>query len=121
MAIIRWFIGSLILFFDKLFTPRGIQRDQQTQDMIDQQTAFLALYEFRACPFCVKVRRAMKRQSLAIKTFDAKRDPKAREELLQNGGKIKVPCLKIEDGQGNTQWMHESSDIVHYLNQRFGT
>ena len=119
MSIIRWLIGSLILFFDWLFTPRGVKRDPAEQNQIDQQTAKLSLYQFKACPFCVKVRRAMKRQTLSIKTLDAKRCPNARQELLENGGKVKVPCLKIEDDQGKTEWLYESSAIISYLNQRF--
>nr|WP_239017376.1 glutaredoxin [Seongchinamella sediminis] len=49
--------------------------------MVDQQTAGLALYQYEACPFCVKVRRAMKRNGLNIETRDVKRSDSAREEL----------------------------------------
>ncbi len=121
MRIIRWLLGSLILFFDWLFTPRGIKRDPQQQKAIDAQTANLTLYQYQACPFCVKVRRAMKRQTLPIQTKDAKRCDIAREELLQGGGKLKVPCLQIRSDDGETRWMYESNDIILYLSERFGT
>jgi glutaredoxin len=85
MAIIRWLLGSLILFFNWLFTPRGIKRDPKLQAQIDLQTTGLKLYQYQACPFCVKVRRAMKRQSLTIETRDVKRSDIAREELLAGG------------------------------------
>mgnify|MGYP003872685151 CR=1 FL=1 len=119
MFIIRAILGALILFFDWVFTPRGIKRVQEKQQLVDGQTQNLTLYQFKACPFCVKVRRAMKRQSLKIETRDAKRCNDSREALLQGGGKIKVPCLRIEDSEGNEQWMYESSDIIAYLQQRF--
>lgn len=119
MPIIRFFVGSIILFLDWLFTPRGVQRDVESQANIDTQTSKLSLYQFKACPFCVKVRRSMKRQSLAIETRDAKRSETHKQELLEGGGKLKVPCLKIEDSQGNTSWMYESKQIIAYLEQRF--
>ena len=119
MVIIRKFIGALILFFDKIFSPKGIKREAQKQQEIDEQTAKLALYQFQACPFCVKVRRQIKRLSLNIKLCDAKNNEQYRQELLANGGRIKVPCLKIEQDNGDVNWMYESSDINQYLEDRF--
>jgi len=119
MAIIRWILGKLILSLNWVFTPRGIKRNPGIQASIDQETAHLTLYQYEACPFCVKVRRAMKRHSLNIETRDAKRSETAREELLAGAGKLKVPCLKIEDSQGDVQWMWESNQIIGYLEGRF--
>jgi len=119
MAIIRLILGKLILLFNWLFTPRGIKRDPGLQASIDAQTADLALYHYQACPFCVKVRRAMKRQSLTIETRDVKRSHSARDELLAGGGDLKVPCLRIEEGERGVQWMYESKDIIEYLEGRF--
>jgi len=119
MTIIRWFVGALILFFEKTLVPKSIQRDAATQAKVDEETAKLTLYQFQSCPFCVKVRMNMKRQGLTIKTKDAKRSDEARGELLVGGGKLKVPCLKIENEAGETTWMYESSDIIAYLEGRF--
>ena len=87
------------------------------QTSIDQQTQNLALYQYQACPFCVKVRREMKRQNLNIDIVDAKQDDN-KQQLLSGGGQLKVPCLKIET-DGQTQWLYESKEIIQYLNQRF--
>ena len=119
MFLVRWLLGRLILLLDWVFSPRGVKRAPDAQAALDKETAKLALYQFQACPFCVKVRRAMKRHSLAIETRDAKNNAEAREELQQQGGKVKVPCLRIEDAQGEVQWMYESSDIIAYLERRF--
>ena len=119
MFVIRAILGALILFFDWITTPRGVKRDSQKQAAIDAQTKQLALFEFKACPFCVKVRRSMKRQSLKIDRFDAKRCSDSREALLAGGGKVKVPCLRIEKDTGEVEWMYESKDIIKYLNERF--
>ena len=119
MAIIRLILGRLILLYNWLFTPKGIERTPQLQESIDQQTAFLQLYQYEACPFCVKVRRAIKRQSLNIANRDVKRSNTARAELLAGGGNLKVPCLRIQDGERGYQWLYESNDIIGYLETRF--
>jgi glutaredoxin len=119
MAIIRLILGKIILFFNWLFTPKSILRAPQEQATIDALTASLTLYHYEACPFCVKVRRAMKRLSLTIETRDVKRMPGAKEQLLAGGGDLKVPCLRVQSGNGEVEWMYESADIINYLNSRF--
>jgi glutaredoxin len=105
--------------FNWAFPPRGIKREPELQAQIDQQTANLKLYQYRACPFCVKVRHAMKRQSLSIETRDVKRSDSAREELLAGGGDLKVPCLRVEGDRGQVEWVCESKEIIGYLEGRF--
>jgi len=119
MTIIRLILGKLILLLNWVFTPRSITRDPAQQALIDGQTANLTLYQYQACPFCVKVRRAMKRQGLKIETREVKRNDAAREELLAGGGDLKVPCLRIGEGENGFQWMYESSEIINYLEARF--
>lgn len=119
MAIVRAILGALILFFNWVFTPKSIKREASEQAHVDAQTSKLALYQYAACPFCVKVRRAMKRNALNIETRDAKRSEQFKEELVQGGGQLKVPCLRIEENNGDVRWMYESSDIINYLEGRF--
>lgn len=119
MVVIRWILGRIILLLDFIFTPRGVKRDAQQQEAVNQQCAKLALYQFKACPFCVKVRRQMKRLSLPIECRDAKNNATFNTELTEQGGRHKVPCLRIEQPNGEVQWMYESSDINAYLSQRF--
>ncbi|CCK76332.1 Glutaredoxin 2 [Oleispira antarctica RB-8] len=120
MVVVRAILGALILFFNWVFTPKSIKRDAYEQTLIDAQTKKMALYQYAACPFCVKVRRSMKRSALNIETRDAKRSEKFKEELLKGGGQLKVPCLRIEEDSGDVRWMYESGDIINYLEQRFG-
>lgn len=115
MAIIRFILGRLILFFDWIFTPRSIKRPPELQANIDLKMASYTLYQYAACPFCVKVRRAFKRNALAIETRDAKRCDQAKAELVKGGGKLKVPCLRIEENEGQVRWMYDSNDIIHYI------
>jgi glutaredoxin len=119
MSIIRWVLGSLILFVDWLTAPKGIQRPEEVQTAIDEQASTLTLYQYKACPFCVKVRRSMKRLSLPVETRDANRCDTAKGELLAGGGRLKVPCLRVVDTAGGESWMYESKDIIDYLEGRF--
>jgi glutaredoxin len=121
MQIIRWILGSLILTFDWLFTPKGIKRSREAQAAVNEQTKDLTLYHYKACPFCVKVRREMKRQSLNIETRDVKRSAAARDELLAGAKDLKVPCLRIDNSIDDVIWMVESGDIIGYLQDRFGS
>lgn len=118
MKIIHWIVGRIILTLDFLTTPRSVKRSTEQQSAINAETQSLTLYQFHACPFCVKVRRIMKRHGLNIETRDANRNEQFKQELLTGGGKLQVPCLRIEQ-EGNVQWMYESSDIVAYLEGRF--
>ena len=115
---IRVVLGYTIVGLNALFAPQRQQRTQQDQQAVDQATQSLALYEFYLCPFCVKVRRMMRRLNLSIECRDAKNNTEHRQTLLEEGGKIKVPCLRIEEG-GKVTWMYESSDINAYLSERF--
>ena len=74
----------------------------------------LSLYHFDGCPYCDRVRSAMSRLQLDLEMRDIHRVPKYREELVAATGKQMVPCLRIENG-GAPRWMHESADIVRYL------
>lgn len=119
MVVVRAILGALILFFNWVFTPKSIKREASEQAAINAQTEKLALYQYAACPFCVKVRRAMKRNGLNIETRDAKRSEQFKEELVKGGGQLKVPCLRIEEENGDVRWMYESGDIISYLEGRF--
>ncbi|WP_313624025.1 glutaredoxin [Achromobacter sp.] len=111
-------LGQMIVLGDALTRPRPQKRSPQGQATVNAEAAALSLYQFHACPFCVKTRRAAHRLNVPISLRDAKGDPAAREALLAGGGKVKVPCLRIEEA-GGTRWMYESSDIIAYLEQRF--
>ena len=119
MQLIRLILGKLILLCNWVFSPRSVERSPALQVDVDKQTAALTLYQYEACPFCVKVRRVMKRQALNINTRDVKRSAQAKEELLAGGGDLKVPCLRIDEGERGYQWMYESSAIIQYLEDRF--
>lgn len=117
LELIRWPLGRLILLADYLTRPTPPQRDPQQQAAIDRSTATMALYQYEACPFCVKTRRAMRRLGLNIELRDARRDPQWQRELLGSGGRLQVPCLLIRANDGTERWLYESDDIIRHLEQ----
>ena len=116
---VRLMLYPVMLIWEWVTTPKGIVRDASSQIIIEQQSRDLVLYQFKTCPFCIKVRREINRLSLPIELRDAQKNLLNRAELLQGGGQIKVPCLQIKDEQGNVQWLYESTVINQYLHQRF--
>jgi len=115
MKFVRWALGRLILTIDFLTRPKPVVRAQEAQAAVDAQTAKMALYQFHACPFCVKVRRQIRRLGLNIELRDAKTNAAFKDELTHQGGKHKVPCLRIEDGAQNITWLYESDAINAFL------
>ncbi|QTD35139.1 glutathione S-transferase N-terminal domain-containing protein [Pseudomonas fluorescens] len=111
-------LGQLIIFVDFLTRPGKKQRPAAAQAQVDAAARDLTLYQFHACPFCVKTRRSLRRLNVSVALKDAKNNEQDRQTLLEQGGKIKVPCLRIEEN-GQTTWMYESNTIIEYLNKRF--
>jgi glutaredoxin len=116
---LRIVLGPVMLVKERLTSPKGIQRDAAAQAAVDLHCQSLALYQFSTCPFCIKVRQEMRRLSLPIEKRDAQHPVANRDELLQGSGATKVPCLKIIDANGHTQWLQDSTAIVTYLRARF--
>jgi glutaredoxin len=116
---LRLILGPFMLLWEYLTRPSGIVRTPDEQQAIDRECQNLALYQFRTCPFCIKVRQEMRLLSLNIQYLDAQSEGRIRDELLRGGGAVKVPCLRIANDTVGDQWMYESGKIIEYLSGRF--
>ncbi len=112
-------LGRLVVIVDHLTRPAPIERDPEDQRQVDAGARSLSLYQFHACPFCIRTRRAIHRLNVPIALRDAQHDPRHRADLLAGGGKIQVPCLRIEESSTD-RWLYESKAIIGYLEKRFG-
>ena len=119
--ILRVILGPFMLLWEYLSRPKGVLRTPEHQQAVDRECQSLRLYQFRTCPFCIKVRQEMRRLSLDIVTLDAQPAGAVREELLRGGGEIKVPCLRIKEETGAERWLYESGRIIEYLRHRYDT
>ena len=117
--VIRVPLGLMMLIYEWVTRPRRAEHSPQHQSRLDSETAKLKVYQFKTCPFCIKTRKKIVELGLNIETRDARRNQLWRTELLEQGGKIKVPCLRIENEDGSLTWMYESGAINDYLEQRF--
>ena len=116
---IREGLGRLIVFIDWATRPKPMTRSAEEQQAVDQATRGMSLYQFYACPFCVRTRRAIHRLNLNIEVRDAQNDPEHRRSLTEEGGALQVPCLRIDEG-GDSTWLYESAEIIGLLEKRFG-
>ncbi len=112
-------LGMLIVFANWLTLPKKVSRAADAQRDVEDRAKRLQLYQFRACPFCVKVRRHLHRLNVPVQAVEASEGTAGREELVAGGGKKQVPCLRIEQDDGSLQWLYESSAIIAYLDEQF--
>ncbi|MEP7703529.1 glutathione S-transferase N-terminal domain-containing protein [Paraglaciecola sp. 25GB23A] len=116
--LVRNLLGSIIALIDLITRPRKLKRSVEAQQQVEIALKNMALYQFFACPFCIKTRRALHRLNLPMEKRNATKDSAFRNELEQQGGKIQVPCLRINE-EGKETWLYESGEIIRYLEQRF--
>ena len=119
MKLLRGLLGRLVLLVNWLTMPKAGQRAPEYQSVVEQDLSSYSLYQFAGCPFCIKVVRAMRRLNLPMELRDSSRDAKHRQDLLEQGGRVKAPCLRIEKADGSSEWMYESKDIIAYLQRQF--
>ncbi|PYE35572.1 glutaredoxin [Idiomarina fontislapidosi] len=117
--LVRLILTPFMLIMEKLTTPKGIERTEAAQAEVDEACKALSLYQFKTCPFCIKVRKEMARLNLPIELRDAQHNEQHRATLAEQGGRVKVPCLRIADNNEADRWMYESDDIIAYLRERF--
>jgi hypothetical protein len=72
------------------------------------------LYHFWGSFFSYPVRKVIYEMGLDMPFKDVLLDKDAYADLVQLGGKDRVPCLRIETPSG-VKWMYESRDIISYL------
>ena len=116
---LRFILGYIIYALDWLTRPAIPKYSPEKRAELDAATSKMALYQFKLCPFCVKTRRKVRQLGLDIELRDARNDPEWNAELVNEGGKYQVPCLRITDETGKVKWLYESSEINSYLEQRF--
>ena len=116
---LRAVLGPILLLKEKLTAPKGVVRGQADQEEVNRQCRALALYQYKTCPFCMKVRREMTVLSLPIQRIDAQHPGPDRTALQTQGGQAKVPCLTVTDTSGQSLWLYDSDKIIGYLRGRF--
>ena len=73
------------------------------------------LYYFATCPYCIAVRLVLWWMGLRVSLKEVLLHPENHAALVAGGGKGQVPCLRIEQANGEVKWLYESADIIRYL------
>ena len=124
---LRVILGPFMLLGEFVTRPKAMSRPAASQAEVEQQCASIVLYQYKTCPFCIKVRQEMRRLSLKITQVDAQPEGPARAELTQQGGHTKVPCSQITAHAGHTQRRTQApgnpvrwvSTVNRYVTPRF--
>ena len=77
------------------------------------------LYCYSACLYCAVVRFAIWRLGLKIPLKDILSQAGNSAELIAGGGKIQVPCLRVENEDGDVRWIYETTEIIRYIKTEF--
>jgi glutaredoxin len=107
-------------WFDNNKTEKAVSRTSEEQTRVDKETSTMALYHYETCMFCARVKSTIRQLKLTIHTRDIHLNDDHMKDLVANGGKPTVPCLRIGQHDGTSIWLYESNDIKNYLLQKFG-
>lgn len=78
----------------------------------------LKLYELPGCPYCTKVKEEFDEQDLEYESIEVPSNHAERDEVEEVSGQTGVPVLV--DSAHDVEGMHESDDIVAYLQETYG-
>ena len=107
-------------WFDNNKTEEAVSRTSEEQTRVDRETSTMVLYHYETCMFCARVKSTIRQLKLNIHTRDVHLNDDHMKDLVTNGGKPTVPCLRIGQQDGTSIWLYESNDIKNYLLQKFG-
>jgi glutaredoxin len=113
----RTSMGSLMVFLNWITQPKPQSRSLCAQNKVQESVLGHSLYQHNGCPFCVKTRRAMRRLNLEFELRDIGKNQQFRDQLETGGGRVKVPCLRVEQ-EGSVNWLYNSKEIISYLENR---
>ena len=70
------------------------------------QSTILALYHYDSCLFCTKTRRSIDELNVDVELRNIEFNHQHRIDLQQGGHKTQVPCLRIDNSNGETQRLY---------------
>ncbi|MGA1740775.1 MAG: glutaredoxin [Pseudohongiellaceae bacterium] len=115
---IRKIIDSFLSLFDWFNRPQPIARSEEESRKLAKATSGLALYDYKGCMASRKTRHEIRRLNIDIERRDIGKCTIHQDNLLAEFGKLKAPCLRIEE-KGEVHWIDEPEKIVFFLHDRF--
>ena len=115
---LRKTLDSFLSLFDWLYRPEPIVRTEKESRKLAKATSGLALYDYKGCMASRKTRHEIHRLNIDIERRDIGNCSIHQDSLLAEFGKLKAPCLRIEE-KGEVQWISEPEKILYFLHDRF--
>jgi len=120
MSVMHRMQGFCFMFSDYFFKVKPVKRSSEDQASLDRESRKMQLYFCKLCPKSIKVKRRCEELGLRVVVKDVLRINAYKNELLNGGGQLKVPCLRIEGRSGqDSNWVYDGEDILEYLERRF--
>jgi glutaredoxin 3 len=88
-----------------------------TLEPLAAMMAPIQFYALDGCPFCAKVRTTLDDLGVEYETHSVPSSHAERTEVEEISGQTEVPM--IVDPDNGVEGMHESDDIVEYLNEAY--
>lgn len=118
MSLTRHLKGKTLSFVDRIMPVKPVPRSVEEQLLLDRESRRMQLYFCPSCPSSVSIKRYCERIGLHVVQKDVERVNAFRNELVNGGGESRVPCLKVENNDGDS-WVYSPEGIMDYLNERF--
>lgn len=115
---IRKAVDSILNLLDSLCPPQPISRSEEESRKLAKATSGIALYDYKGCVASRRTRREIRRLNIDIERRDIGKCSIHQDKLLAEYGKLKAPCLRIEE-KGEVQWIDKPEKILFFLHERF--
>lgn len=118
MSFVRYFKGKTLSWAYQLVPARPLVCSRERRDAMERESRRMQLYFSHVCPSSLAAQRYCQRLGLRVVEKNVARVLSYRNELLNEGGQSRVPCLRIEE-DGEIKWLYSCDSIRSYLEQRF--
>lgn len=120
MSVMHRIQGLCSMLSNHLFKVKPVLRSSEDQASLDRESRRIHLYFCKLCPVSIKVKRRCERLGLRVVEKDVLRVDAYKNELINGGGELRVPCLRIESRKDKEpNWLYDGEDILEYLDRRF--
>lgn len=118
MKLTKQLKGKALDIVDRLLPVRPQPLSPEQRNLLERESRRMHLYYCRSCPSSIAIKRHCERIGLRVVEKDVVRVNAYRNELLNGGGEPRVPCLRVQDEQGD-RWLYSPDAIRSYLKNRF--
>lgn len=118
MSFVRYFKGKTLSWAYQLLPVRPVVCSVERRNAMERDSRRMQLFFSHDCPASLATQRYCQRLGLRVVEKNVARVLSYRNELLNEGGQSRVPCLRVEE-EGEVKWLYSCDSIRRFLDQRF--